>query len=62
MKKLMKLTCLALLGIATVTLWAQDDSSDNAASAANANERERCEAGKFPRKPALQSLQFRLTM
>ena len=32
MKKLMKLACLALLGIATATLWAQDDSSENAAA------------------------------
>ncbi len=29
MKKWMKLACLVLLGIATITVWAQDDSSGN---------------------------------
>ncbi len=32
MKKFLKLACLALLGIATVTAWAQDDNGDNAAN------------------------------
>jgi polysaccharide biosynthesis/export protein len=33
MKRLTKLACLALLGFATVAVWAQDDSSGNAANA-----------------------------
>jgi polysaccharide export outer membrane protein len=31
MKKVMKLACLALLGFATVAVWAQDESDENAA-------------------------------
>jgi polysaccharide biosynthesis/export protein len=31
MKKVMRLACLALVGFATISMWAQDDSNDNAA-------------------------------
>jgi polysaccharide export outer membrane protein len=31
MKKVMKLACLALLGLTTISVWAQDDTSDSSA-------------------------------
>jgi polysaccharide biosynthesis/export protein len=41
MKKLMTMACLAVLGIASVTVWAQDDNSDNAANAENVSKPEK---------------------
>jgi polysaccharide export outer membrane protein len=32
MKKVMRLACLALLGFATLSMWAQDDTSDSSAT------------------------------
>ncbi len=44
MKKFMHLACLALLGIATVTVWAQDDNGGNPANDENASQPEKASA------------------
>jgi polysaccharide biosynthesis/export protein len=44
MKKLMKMACLTLLGIASVSVWAQDESSDNAANDAKISSTEKTAA------------------
>jgi polysaccharide biosynthesis/export protein len=50
MKKLMKVACLTLLGIATVSVWAQDDNGDSAANGENV-----AKAGKTSAPEAVHS-------